>query len=95
MIIRGPVDGGNILFDHAIHASPVDFPKYYLPDLQNQGVGHPLFGNMEGANHINPYAIMTSGYKDYSRTNISAQAEIEQNLDFITEGLTVQGHLVQ
>ena len=89
---RGPVDGGNILFDHAIHASPVDFPKYYLPDLQNQGVGHPLFGNMEGANHINPYAIMTSGYKDYSRTNISAQAEIEQNLDFITEGLTVQGH---
>ena len=87
---RGPVDGGNILFDHAIHASPVDFPKYYLPDLQNQGVGHPLFGNMEGANHINP--IMTSGYKDYSRTNISAQAEIEQNLDFITEGLTVQGH---
>ena len=88
---RGPVDGGNILFDHAIHASPVDFPKYYLPDLQNQGVGHPLFGNMEGANHINPYAIMTSGYKDYS-TNISAQAEIEQNLDFITEGLTVQGH---
>lgn len=89
---RGPVDGGNILFDHAIHASPVDFPKYYLPDLQNQGVGHPLFGNVEGANHINPYAIMTSGYKDYSRTNISAQAEIEQNLDFITEGLTVQGH---
>ena len=89
---RGPVDGGNIVFDHAIHASPVDFPKYYLPDLQNQGVGHPLFGNMEGANHINPYAIMTSGYKDYSRTNISAQAEIEQNLDFITEGLTVQGH---
>ena len=85
---RGPVDGGNILFDHAIHASPVDFPKYYLPDLQNQGVGHPL----EGANHINPYAIMTSGYKVYSRTNISAQAEIEQNLDFITEGLTVQGH---
>ena len=73
---RGPVDGGNILFDHAIHASPVDFPKYYLPDLQNQGVGHPLFGNVEGANHINPYAIMTSGYKDYSRTNISAQAEI-------------------
>ena len=89
---RGPIDGGNILFDHAIHASPVDFPKYYLPDLQNQGVGHPLFGNMEGANHINPYAIMTSGYKDYSRTNISAQAEIEQNLDFITEGLTLQGH---
>ena len=89
---RGPVDGGNILFDHAIHASPVDFPKYYLPDLQNQGVGHPLFGNMEGANHINPYASMTSGDKDYSRTNISAQAEIEQNLDFITEGLTVQGH---
>lgn len=89
---RGPVDGGNILFDHAIHASPVDFPKYYAPDLQNQGVGHPLFGNMDGANHINPYAIMTSGYKDYSRTNISAQAELEQNLDFITKGLTVQGH---
>lgn len=89
---RGPVDGGNILFDHAIHASPVDFPKYYAPDLQNQGVGHPLFGNMDGANHINPYAIMTSGYKDYSRTTISAQAELEQNLDFITKGLTVQGH---
>lgn len=88
---RGPVDGGNILFDHALHASPVDFPKYYAPDLQNQGVGHPLFGNMEGANHINPYALMTKGYKDYSRTNIVAQGGIEQNLDFITKGLVVKG----
>lgn len=95
---RGPVDGGNILFDHALHASPVDFPKYYAPDLQNEGVGHPLFGNMEGANtlgarYINPYAIMTSGYKDQSRTNIVASAEIIQDLDFLTKGLNVRALL--
>lgn len=90
---RGPVDGGNVLFDYAMHASPVDFPKYYAPDLINQGVGHPLYGNMTGAKHINPYAIMSSGYKDYSRTLILAQAELKQKLDFLAKGLTARALL--
>lgn len=88
---RGPTVAGNILFDHAIHASPVDYPKYYAPDASREGVNHILFGNMDGADYINPYAIMTSGYKDSSRTKISAQAEIKQDLNFLVKGLNVSG----
>ena len=86
----GPIDGGTAMFDYAIHSSPVDFPKYFAPDLQNKSVEHPLFGNVDGASYINPYAMMVRGYKNYSRTNIAAQAELAQDLDFITKGLNVE-----
>ena len=86
----GPIDGGTAMFDYAVHSSPVDFPKFFAPDLQNQSVSHPLFGNVDGSSYINPYAMMVRGYKDYSRTNIAAQAELAQKLDFITEGLSAE-----
>ncbi len=86
----GPIDGGTAMFDYAVHSSPVDFPKFFAPDLQNQSVSHPLFGNVDGSSYINPYAMMVRGYKDYSRTNIAAQAEVAQKLDFITEGLSAE-----
>ena len=90
---RGPVDAGNILFDYAVHASPVDYPKVFAPDGGNLSTSHPLYGNIDGANHINPYALMSRGYQDYSRTLVLAQVDINQDLKFITEGLRVRGLL--
>lgn len=84
---RGPIDAGNILFDYALHASPVDYPKVFESDASHQNVAHPLYGNSEGAKYINPYAIMSSGYKDSNRSLILSQADIRQNFDFITKGL--------
>lgn len=85
---NGPIDGGSAMFDYSVHASPVDFPMYFAPDYQNAMVNHQLFGNVDGATYINPYAMMVRGYKDYSRTNIAAQAELSQKLDFILKGLS-------
>lgn len=90
---RGPIEAGNILFDYAVHASPVDYPKVFAPDEGHRSTSHPLYGNTDGANHINPYALMSRGYKDYSRTLVLAQVDINQDLKFITEGLRVRGLL--
>ena len=90
---RGPIEAGNILFDYAVHASPVDYPKIFAPDEGHRSMSHPLYGTTDGANHINPYALMSRGYKDYSRTLVLAQVDINQDLKFITEGLRVRGLL--
>ena len=90
---RGPIEAGNILFDYAVHASPVDYPKIFAPDEGHRSMSHPLYGNTDGANHINPYALMSRGYKDYSRTLVLAQVDINQDMKFITEGIRVRGLL--
>src|SRR5699024_4114098 len=36
---------------------------------------------------LNPYADMVSGYKDYTRSLMLAQMELNQDLSFLTEGL--------
>lgn len=84
---NGPIDGGEGMFNKVMRANPVLFPAYYLPDEKNRYTNHILFGNAATANYINPYADMVKGYKEYSTTNIVAQAEINQNLDFLTKGL--------
>ncbi|RZF59996.1 SusC/RagA family TonB-linked outer membrane protein [Sphingobacterium corticibacterium] len=96
---RGPitVDGSfaSDLYNVAIHTSPVLFPAYYEPDDANLNARHILFGNNGTAggtasNQIlynNPYAQMLRGQKRYSQSRMSAQLELNQNFDFITEGL--------
>jgi TonB-linked SusC/RagA family outer membrane protein len=39
---------------------------------------------------MNPYADMVKGYKSNDRTNMSAQFELKQNFDFITQGLSAR-----
>ena len=87
---NGPIDGGEGMFNKVMRANPVLFPAYYLPDEKHQYANHILFGNAATANYINPYADMVKGYKEYSSTNIVAQAEIKQNLDFLTKGLNLR-----
>ena len=84
----GPIDGGEGMFNKVMRANPVLYPAYYAPDEANAYTNHILFGNAETANYINPYADMVKGYKEYSRTVVLAQAEIKQNFDFITKGLS-------
>ena len=90
---RGPIEAGNLRVAYAVHASPVDDPTIFAPDEGHRSMSHPLYGNTDGANHINPYALMSRGYKDYSRTLVLAQVDINQDLKFITEGLRVRGLL--
>ncbi|WP_106830199.1 SusC/RagA family TonB-linked outer membrane protein [Parabacteroides pacaensis] len=89
----GPIDGGTSIYKKIMRTNPVLFPPYYPKDEEHKYVNHILFGNYEAGNYLNPYADMVKGYKEYSRSNMSAQFELKQNLDFITKGLFARGML--
>ncbi|MGQ7869211.1 SusC/RagA family TonB-linked outer membrane protein [Sunxiuqinia sp. sy24] len=92
----GPIDGGSGLYGKIMRTNPVLFPAVYEPDAANEYTRHTLFGNYgEEARYLNPYADLVKGYKDYSRSMMMVQFELEQDLDFITKGLRVRalGHI--
>jgi TonB-linked SusC/RagA family outer membrane protein len=86
----GPIAGGSAIFEEVMHTNPVLFPAYYEPDVANEFTKHILFGNYDQGQYHNPYAGMTRGYKQYTTAQMSAQFELNQNLDFITKGLSAQ-----
>lgn len=88
---RGPIDGGDALYNKAMKTSPVLFPKTFPNVGEYANNTHLMFGNYGDGTYINPYADMVKGYKDYNRTSIVAQGELKQNLDFITKGLSIRG----
>jgi TonB-linked SusC/RagA family outer membrane protein len=86
----GPLDGGTDLFNKARHANPVYFLPYYEPDEANFYAKHILFGNYQQGGWMNPYAEMLKGYRTGDRSNMLAQLELKQKLDFITKGLSAR-----
>ncbi|WP_241237878.1 SusC/RagA family TonB-linked outer membrane protein [Pseudoflavitalea rhizosphaerae] len=95
----GPISnqGGGFatdLYSQVLHSIPVGFPAYWQPDSANRNTKHILFGNRIDANsqlQSNPYASLMRGYKTFSESRISAQFEVNQNLKFITPGLSFFG----
>ena len=85
---NGPLDGGALVYQKAMKANPVLYPKVYEPDAQFQNSTHALYGNYgQFGDYLNPYADLMRGYKDESYNNFLATVEIKQKLNFITEGL--------
>jgi TonB-linked SusC/RagA family outer membrane protein len=92
---NGPIYGGDQVYIQVMHANPVLFPAWFEPDEANKSTRHILFGNASNAGsrsaaYLNPYAEMVRGYKDYSRSKIDAQFELEQDLSMLTKGLSVR-----
>src|SRR5690606_3931925 len=85
---KGPIDGGTKVYRDIMRTNPVMFAPYYEPGENHRFVRHIMFGNYEDGNYLNPYANMVKGYKDYSRSMMLAQVELQQQLSFITEGLS-------
>ena len=86
-------DGENT-YKKSLMANPVLFPAYYLADEATQYVDRILFGNYSDdayglgtAQYINPYAEIMRGYEDVRNNTFSAQLEMHQNMDAVTEGL--------
>lgn len=87
----GPIDGGADMYRKVMRSNPVLFPAYYPTDDDHRYVKHIMFGNFRRGDvpgYINPYADMTKGYKDYSRSLMLAQLELKQDLKDLTEGLS-------
>jgi TonB-linked SusC/RagA family outer membrane protein len=87
------------LYNIAMHTSPVLFAPSYPADEANQNTQHILFGNAPAAGstgsnavaYLNPYAALLRGHKNFSQSRMSAQLELNQNLDFLTNGLNFRG----
>ncbi len=86
----GPVHDGTTVYEMIMKTSPVDYPAYYTPDTKHLFTKHILFGNNNQGDGINPYAELIKGYRNYSRSFLSMQAEINQKLDFIVKGLNLR-----
>jgi TonB-linked SusC/RagA family outer membrane protein len=87
----GPIDGGEATYKKVVRTNPVLFPPYFPPDEQNIYTQHVLFGNYDEAQYVNPYADMVKGYKESTDSQMFAQFELEQKLDFLLKGLSLRG----
>src|SRR5690606_3695159 len=83
----GPIAGGKEMYNMVMRTNPVRFPAYYPKDESHAHINHIMFGNYDEGDFLNPYAEMTKGYKDYSRSYVLAQLELKQDFNFLTEGL--------
>ncbi|MDR1224114.1 MAG: TonB-dependent receptor [Tannerella sp.] len=88
---NGPIDGGEATYKKVMTTNPVLFPPYFLPDEQNLFTQHVLFGNYDKGQYLNPYADMVKGYKESTDSQMFAQFEMEQKLDFFLKGLAFRG----
>ena len=86
----GPMYTGNQMYQRVMLSNPVDFPAYYQPDEINLNTKHRLFGGTQSYSFINPYADMVKGYQQATQTNLVAQIELRQKLDFVTPGLSAR-----
>ncbi|HAZ02062.1 MAG: SusC/RagA family TonB-linked outer membrane protein [Bacteroidetes bacterium GWF2_42_66] len=85
----GPIHGGTEMYKMVMRSNPVLFPAYYPSEIK-PNVQHIMFGNYDEGEYINPYAELVKGYKDYSRSVMLAQLELNQDLSLITEGLALR-----
>ncbi|MDN5202226.1 TonB-dependent receptor [Fulvivirgaceae bacterium BMA10] len=102
---RGPLQGGNAIYNAAVRTSPVRFPAVYDPDPTLIGVPHIPFGNglpprgggvFSGGDDssipvwFNPYAELQRGYRDTRRQLSLVQLEFKQDLSSILPGLSAR-----
>ena len=85
---QGPLNGGSDVYRQIMHSDPVLFPAYYPVDDEHVWIQHIMFGNYEDGSYINPYANLVKGYKNYQRSQMIAAVQLEQDLKFITKGLS-------
>lgn len=85
---KGPLSSGSDIYKMVMRAPQTRFLPYY-PDLPgDKQLNHIKFGNISGGNAVNPYAELVKGYKEYSRSLMVAQVELNQDLNALTEGLS-------
>lgn len=86
---KGPSFDTKDLFAMALSTDPVSYPAFYPAQ---EGDKHVRFGNQfrnDTSLGNNPYAYMTSSFKQTDANTLNISLKINQNLDFITKGLSV------
>ncbi|MGM9741082.1 MAG: SusC/RagA family TonB-linked outer membrane protein [Candidatus Cryptobacteroides sp.] len=86
-----PYESTSDLFYYTMRANPVRFPAT-LP--AQDGDTFVRYGNFDtwdtGSNDLNPYALLSRGYQEQYRSWMTASLNIDQDLRFITKGLSAK-----
>jgi len=86
---HGPHMGASDVFGLVMEANPVDFPIRYPNDPEYSYI---KWGGKSGGafnnGYRNPYAEMVRGYSDNFQSTVTGQVELNQKLNFFTEGLS-------
>ena len=86
---HGPGNSTGDIFQRVMRANPVSYPAYFPEQPNDENIirfGSQLVGKGEMA--VNPYEYMLSNYKEQQYHTMNASLNINQKLDFITEGLS-------
>ena len=87
---KGPNYSTSDLFAQMLYCNPISFPVTFPAQ---PGDTHIRFGNAiwTGSSvRTNPYAYMLSSFKEYNENTLNTSLKINQKLDFVTKGLSVQ-----
>lgn len=87
---KGPNYSTSDLFAQMLYCNPINFPVTFPTQ---PGDTHIRFGNAiwTGSSvRTNPYAYMLSSFKEYNENTLNTSLKINQKLDFVTKGLSVQ-----
>ena len=87
---KGPNYSTPDLFAQMLYCNPINFPVTFPAQ---PGDTHIRFGNAiwTGSSvRTNPYAYMLSSFKEYNENTLNTSLKINQKLDFVTKGLSVQ-----
>ena len=87
---KGPNYSTSDLFAQMLNCNPINFPVTFPAQ---PGDTHIRFGNAiwTGSSvRTNPYAYMLSSFKEYNENTLNTSLKINQKLDFVTKGLSVQ-----
>ena len=87
---KGPNYSTSDLFAQMLYCNPINFPVTFPAQ---PGDTHIRFGNAiwtESSVRTNPYAYMLSSFKEYNENTLNTSLKINQKLDFVTKGLSVQ-----
>lgn len=85
---KGPNYSTPDLFKMTLVTDPVSFPAYYP---SQEGDTHVRFGNAYRNNtqlYTNPYAYMSSSFKQTDGNTLNISLKINQKFDFLTKGLS-------
>lgn len=88
---KGPNYSTSDLFKKTLTTNPINFPAYFPAE---EGDTHVKFGNaiLSGNNlRTNPYADMVTSFEETNMNTLNTTVRIDQDLSFITKGLSVNG----
>lgn len=87
----GPNFNTDDLFTMTLRSNPIFFPAHFP---RKDGDKHMKFGNaiLTGSQlRTNPYAYMSTSFKETDESTINTSLKVDQQLDFITKGLSANG----